>query len=306
MDTKKLIEEVLLDLGNNKSLMEVSSKIQIIVRLLCDQKLKDWYRCEFVTGYKDEELPGYRISQAADIKADYIRPQGFGAWKVSGQSVPIANLGVEKYKQVMTVRMTDTIAAIIEYSKHPDNIAMSLSPYELILVQRVLGEAQIQSAHKELSPSTFQTIIDNVQGRIIDLFMDLNEKVFDGEIDINSATAKQEIHQVITNNITAGIYHSGTGDVNVTDSVVGNTASVTMTATDIEAVKKCISDILSSKELENNTDAQEEIAIIQNEVKKEKPSRKIIKKSLLFLKEVAVQTSASVSAQAIATALGIV
>ena len=32
MDTKKLIEEVLLAHGNNKSLTDVSSKIQIIVR----------------------------------------------------------------------------------------------------------------------------------------------------------------------------------------------------------------------------------------------------------------------------------
>lgn len=40
MDTKKLIEEVLLDLGNNKSLTDVSCKIQIIVRLLGDEKLK--------------------------------------------------------------------------------------------------------------------------------------------------------------------------------------------------------------------------------------------------------------------------
>ena len=215
--------------------------------------------------------------------------------------MPIANLGIEKYKQVMTVRMTDTIAAIIEYSKHPDNLAMSLSPYERVLVQKVLGEAQIQSVHKELSPSTFQTIIDNVQGRIIDMFMDLNEKVFGGEIDINSVKAKQEIHQVITNNITTGIYHSGTGDINVTDSVVGS--SVTMTETDIEAVKKCLTEILASKELAGDLDAQEEIAIIQGEVKKEKPRRKIIKKSLLFLKDVAVQTGASICAQAITIAL---
>ena len=306
MDTKTLIEEVLLDLGNNKSLTDVSSKLQIIVRLLGDQELKDWYRKEFVTGYKDQDLPEYRISQAADIKANYIRPQGFGAWKVSGQSVPIVNLGIDKYKQVMTVRMTDTIAAIVEFSKHPDSIAMSLTPYELVLVQQVLGTAQIQSVHKELSPSTFQTIIDNVQGRIIDMFMDLNEKVFDGEIDLKSATTKQEIHQVITNNITAGIYHSGNGDVNVTDSVVGNTANVTMTETDIEAVNKCLSTILSSKELKEDADAQEEIAIIQSEVKKEKPSRKLIKKSLLFLKEVAIQAGASICTQAIAVALGIV
>ena len=124
MDVKTLIEEVLIDLGNNKSLTEVSSKIQIIVRLLGDDDLKKWYQAEFVSGYKDQDLPEYRISQAADIKADYLRPQGFGVWKVSGQSVPVANLGSEKYGEIMTVRMTDTISSIIEYAKHPDHIAM--------------------------------------------------------------------------------------------------------------------------------------------------------------------------------------
>lgn len=75
MDVKTLIEEVLIDLGNNKSLTEVSSKIQIIVRLLGDDDLKKWYQAEFVSGYKDQDLPEYRISQAADIKADYLRPK---------------------------------------------------------------------------------------------------------------------------------------------------------------------------------------------------------------------------------------
>ena len=119
MDTKKLIEEVLLDLGNNKSLTDVSSKIQIIVRLLGDEKLKSWYTCEFITGYNDHELPKYRISSAVEIKANYIVPQGFGAWTFSGQSVPVANLGLEKYKEIMTVRFYDTISVIIEFSKHP-------------------------------------------------------------------------------------------------------------------------------------------------------------------------------------------
>lgn len=41
MDTKKLIEEVLLDLANNKSLTDVSSKIQIIVRLLGNDELSN-------------------------------------------------------------------------------------------------------------------------------------------------------------------------------------------------------------------------------------------------------------------------
>ena len=74
MDAKKLIEEVLLDLGNNKTLTEVSSKIQIIVRLLGDEELKAWYNCEFVKGYQDEKLPDYRMAMAAEIKAYYFVP----------------------------------------------------------------------------------------------------------------------------------------------------------------------------------------------------------------------------------------
>lgn len=222
MDTKTLIEEVLLDLGNNKSLTDVSSKIQIIVRLLGDNKLKLWFDCEFVKGYDKEEIPDYRVSQAVDIKADYLVPQGFGMWRISGQSVPIANLGTEMYKEMMTVRFKDTISSIIEYSRHPEDIAMSLNPYEQVLVQRVLGDAQIQSVRKVLSPSTFQTIIDNVQSRIIDLFIDLNETVFNDEIDVRSSSVvKGQIHNVVNNYITAGIVQSGPGVIEAPYSTIG-------------------------------------------------------------------------------------
>lgn len=97
MDTKKLIEEVLLDLDNNKSLKDVSTKIQIIVRLLGDDKLKEWYNNEFITGYKGKEHPDYRVAQAADIKATYLAPQGFGVLQVTGQSVHLLNLAWKHY-----------------------------------------------------------------------------------------------------------------------------------------------------------------------------------------------------------------
>lgn len=230
MDAKKLIEEVILDLGNNKNLTEVSSKIQIIVRLLGDDKLKAWYNCEFVKGYQDEELPDYRVATAAEIKADYFVPHGFGLLSVSGQSVPVANLGMEKYKKIMSISFKDTISSIIEYAKHPEQIAMSLTPYELIQVQKVLGDAQIQRAHKVIPPAVFKTIIDNVQSRIIDLFMDLDERVFNGQLDIESASAKEEIHQVITNNFTAGVIQTGAGKIDITNSTVA--ASIEGSITD--------------------------------------------------------------------------
>lgn len=228
MDVKKLIEEVLIDIGNNKSLTDVSSKIQIIVRLLGDGKLRKWYNCEFVTGYKDEELPDYRKTRAADIKANYMTLQGLGALHMPNQSVPIMNLGNEKYNQIMTVEIKDNISSIVEYSKHPDNMAMTLSPYEKGLVQKVLGYAQIIGVHKIIPPSVFQTIVDNVQNRIIDLFMDLNEKVFNGELDISSSQGKKEIQQVINNYITAGVVNTGSGNIDASNSinVANNNASM--------------------------------------------------------------------------------
>lgn len=285
MDTKKLIEEVLLDLGNNKSLTEVSSKIQIIVRLLGDEKLKDWYTCEFVTGYKDQNLPDYRISQAADIQANYLVPHGFGAISFRGQSVPVMNLGTEKYKEIMTVRFTDTISAIIGYSKHPEDISMSLSPYELILVQKVLGEAHIQSVHKVLSPSTFQTIIDNVQGRIIDMFMDLNERVFNGELDLKSNTVKKEIHQVINNNITARIVQTGTGTIEANNSTIAATLEQELSAESISKLTTLTDDVerLAKESNEEFNDIAQEIVDIRTELSKQKPNIGFLKKSFKAL-----------------------
>lgn len=285
MDTKKLIEEVLLDLGNNKSLTDVSSKIQIIVRLLGDEKLKSWYTCEFVTGYKDQELPDYRISQAADIQANYLVPHGFGAMSFRGQSVPVMNLGTEKYQEIMTVRFTDTISAIIGYSKHPEDISMSLSPYELILVQKVLGEAHIQSVHKVLSPSTFQTIIDNVQGRIIDMFMDLNEKVFNGELDMRSNMAKKEIHQVINNNITAGIVQTGSGTIEANNSSIAARIEQPLSVETIKQLTTLTDEVerLTKDVNDEFDDIASEIVDIRSELSKPHPNSGLLKKSFKAL-----------------------
>ena len=285
MDTKKLIEEVLLDLGNNKSLTDVSSKIQIIVRLLGDEKLKSWYTYEFVTGYKDQELPEYRITHAVEIKANYIVSRGFSAWKLSGQSVPVANLGLEKYKEIMTVRFCDTISAIIEYSKHPKDVAMSLTPYEQALVQKVLGEAHIQNFHKVLSPSTFQTIIDNVQGRIIDMFMDLNERVFNGELDLKSNSAKKEIHQVITNNITAGIVQTGSGTIEANNATIAAKIELSPSTDVIANLNSLVDEIerVVKDANEKFDDIARELIDIRTELSKPQPNSSFLKKSFKAL-----------------------
>ena len=285
MDVKKLIEEVLVDLGNNKSLTDVTSKIQIIVRLLGDDKLRKWYNSEFVTGYTDEQLPDYRKSRAADIKANYMTPQGFGALHMPNQSVPVMNLGMEKYNQIMTIEIKENISSIVEYSKHPNNMAMTLSPYEKGLVQKVLGYSQIIGVHKIVPPSVFQHIIDNVLNRIIDLFMDLNEKVFNGELDITSSQGKKEITQVVNNYINAGVVNTGNGSIDASNST--NTVNINSPMND--EVKENLSYIISEIEKIASDhedwlkDISQELLDIHSELNSATPEPKVLAKSFKAL-----------------------
>lgn len=285
MDVKKLIEEVLEALGDNKTLTDVASKIQIIVRLLGDKKLRSWYNCEFVTGYQDEELPEYRITRAADIKATYLVPQGFSILNMPDQSIPIFNLGKDKYEEVMTIKLKENVSSIIEYSKHPEKLAMSLSPYEMSLVQKVIGEAHIRSAHKIIPPSVFQHIIDNVQNRIIDLFMDLNEKVFNGELDITSSQGKKEITQVVNNYINAGVVNTGSGSVNASNST--NTVNVNDSMSDDvkERLNFIVSEIekIASDHDEWLKDISQELLDIHSELQSSSPQPKVLAKSFKAL-----------------------
>ena len=285
MDVKKLIEEVLEALGNNRTLTEVASKIQIIVRMLGDEKLRSWYNCEFVTGYRDEELPEYRITRAADIKATYLVPQGLGAWHMPDQSVPLFNLGKEKYEEVMCIKLKENVSSIIECSKHPEKMAMSLTPYETALVQKVLGEAHIRSVHKVIPPSAFQHIIDNVQNRIIDLFMDLNEKDFNGELDLTSSKGKKEITQVINNYINAGVVNTGSGTIDSSYST--NTVSVNGSMSN--NVKDKLNDIVGEIEKIASDhddwlkDISQELLDIHSELQSVSPQPKMLAKSFKAL-----------------------
>ena len=285
MDVKKLIEEVLTALGDNKSLIDVSSKIQIIVRLLGDEKLRTWYDCEFVKGYLDEDVPDYRISSAAEIKADYLAPQGTGAWNMTNQSVPVANLGMEKYDEIMTIKVKDNISSIIEYSKHPNKMVMTLSPYETALVQKVLGYAHIRSVYKVVPPSVFQTIIDNVQNRIIDLFMDLNEKIFNGELDIATSQGKKEITQVVNNYITAGVVQTGYGTIDASHSSIAANLTNEVNAEIKEKLNAIIDELelIVKKNDKDNIEFSKDLTDIRTELQTTDPEPRVLKKSFKAL-----------------------
>ena len=248
-----------------------------------------------MTGYTDKELPEYRKSKAVDIRADYLVPYGFGVMRFTGQTVPMANVGPERCNGIMSIEFRGTISAIVEYNKHIDSISMSLTPYELAMVQKVLGNAQIQNARKLISPSSLQTIIDNVQNRIIDLFMDLDEKFFNGELDITSTSTKERMHQVIIQNLNAGIVQAGNGSINVSNSNIAANVTNPLSSDVISTISSFVDEI--DKIVKNNDEEHNEIAQeiinIRTELAKPNPQKSFLKDSFK-----AIAWGASVSIKA--------
>ena len=222
MDVKKLIEDVITDLANNCTLDSVSSKVQVISRILKNDRFRKWVDCEFVHGYKsDEEAPKYRTMYIAGVRASYVAPAGFGSIvKYTNQQIPIENLGVERYKKIAKIYVWDTVSIIQNAIKPDEDIHLAVGPHESADIQEVLGHCQIMSMYKVVSGQQYQRIIDKTKAMLIDFFLELNETVLDNEIDFNVMTKKNDIERIVNNTIYAGVVNTGEGSVAISDSTV--------------------------------------------------------------------------------------
>lgn len=222
MDVKKLIEDVIIDLANNCTLESVSSKVQVISRLLQNNRFKNWVDCEFVYGYKsDKDVPEYRIMYIVGVRASYVVPVGFGGlMSYKDHQIPIENLGAKKYMKIAKIHVRDTISIIQNAIKPEENIHLSIGPHESADIQEVLEGCQIMNMYKVVSSQQYQQIINKTKAMLVDFFIELNETVFDNEINFNVMTKKNDIEKVVNNTIYAGVVNTGNGSIAISDTTV--------------------------------------------------------------------------------------
>jgi len=289
MDIKQLTEEVITDLANNKSLESVSSKVQVIARLLKNDTFSKWIDQELINGYdKEDAIPEYRKAFIAGIDADYLAPRGFGALLVKRQRVPIENLGREDYEQIATVTLRQPITSLQETYRPNSNVHYSLTPFEMSKVQKVLGNVQIMQAYKVISNQDILKIINSARSKLIDLFVEFNDKIFDGDLNIHPSNKADQIQQIVIN---AGLLQTGDGTINVHDSnVIGGQNRDISISSDSKAQ---IADILRRIEQLSNevdadrTDIAEAILTIRKELEKPAPQSRILKIGFGFIKKIA-------------------
>lgn len=272
MDVKKMIEDVITDLANNCTLDSISSKVQVISRLLKNDKFRKWVDCEFVYGYKsDEDTPEYRAMYIAGVRASYIAPAGFWSIvKYTNQQIPIENLGVERYKKIAKIYVWDTVSIIQNAIKPDEDIHLAVGPHESADIQEVLGHCQIMSMYKVVSGQQYQRIIDKTKAMLIDFFLELNETVLDNEIDFNVMTKKNDIERIVNNTIYAGVVNTGEGSVAISDSTVigGKNNQVSVSSDVKQQLNAIVSQIeaLAQEVDDDRTDIAEAIIAVKEEL----------------------------------------
>lgn len=289
MDTKQLIEEVITDLANNKSLESVINKVQVIARLLKNDAFSKWIDLELINGYDEKDaIPEYRKVTIAEIKADYIVPHGFGVLHVKRQRVPIENLGKEHYEKMATIILREPITSLQDVYRRNSNVHYSLTPYEMGKVQEVLGYSQITQVYKVVSNQDILNIINKAKSKLIDLFLEFNDKIFDGGLNIPPSNQADQIQEIVIN---AGLVQTGDGTIYVHDSNVigGKNRNISLSSDS----KAQIADILNRIEQLSNevdadrTDIAEAILTIREELNKPTPQPMILKMGFSFIKKIA-------------------
>lgn len=272
MNIKKLIEDVITDLANNCTLDKVSNKVQVISRLLKNDKFRKWVDCEFVYGYKsDKETPEYRTMYIVGVKASYI-VAGFGGMiRYKNQRIPIENLEFKTYNKIAKIYVRDIVSIVQNAIKSDEDIHLVVGPHESAHIQSLLGHCQIMDMYKVVSNQQYQRIIDKTKATLIDFFVELNETVLDNEIDFNLMTKKNDIEKVVNNTIYAGVVNTGEGSIAISDStVIGGKDNQVTTSSD---VKRQLNDIVSQIEVlaqdvdDDRTDIAEAIIAVKEELK---------------------------------------
>lgn len=289
MDIKQLIEEVLTDLANNKSLESIIYKTQVIARLLKNNTFSKWIDQELINGYdKKDAIPEDRKIYIIEVKADYIIPHGFGAFHITGQRVPIENLGKERYKQIAIITLREPITSLQQAYRPDSNLHYGLTPFEISEIQEVLKNSQILRAYKVVSNQDILKIINKTKSKLIDFFMEFNDEIFGGGLNIHSLNNTDQTQKMVIN---AGLVQTGNGTVNVHDSNVigGKDQEISINSDTKTHIANILNRIeqLSNDFDEDRNDIAEAILTIRQELNKVVPQSRILKIGFEFIKKIA-------------------
>ena len=286
---KSLVDSVISDLTENKSIESILLKTQTISHYLKDEEFTTWIKHE-LNGYGDDEypLPDYRKINCI-VKVDISQPFGRMA---KNYPFPCEYIKDDKIRERMThmavFESLSEIELMMKDDKHGNDLTMAVPQY---IVQNYMAkyvEGYILVANQHINMNNIQAVISRFKSLLLTFFFELNDKM-DWDLNFNVMATKQIIKQImITNNINAAVVATegstiSTGAVSVENSHIGNVAY----SNEQKEFLSVLKDIEKLVKESGNQDLKDSVDIVKAETKKPKWNKKLMTMGLNAIKGIA-------------------
>lgn len=286
---KSLVDSVISDLTENKSIESILLKTQTISHYLKDEEFTTWIKHE-LNGYGDDEypLPDYRKINCI-VKVDISQPFGRMA---KNYPFPCEYIKDDKIRERMThmavFESLSEIELMMQDDKHGNDLTMAVPQY---IVQNYMAkyvEGYILVANQHINMNNIQAVISKFKSLLLTFFFELNDKM-DWDLNFDVMDTKQIIKQImITNNINAAVVATegstiSTGSVSVENSHIGNVA-YSNEQKEFLSVLKDIEKLVKESENQNLKDS---VDIVKAETQKPKWNKKLMTMGLNAIKGIA-------------------
>ena len=286
---KSLVDSVISDLTENKSIESILLKTQTISHYLKDEEFSTWIKHE-LNGYGDDEypLPDYRKINCI-VKVDISQPFGRMA---KNYPFPCEYIKDDKIRERMThmavFESLSEIELMMKDDKHGNDLTMAVPQY---IVQNYMAkyvEGYILVANQHINMNNIQAVISRFKSLLLTFFLELNDKM-NWELNFDVMATKQIIKQImVTNNINAAVVATegstiSTGAVSVENSHIGNVAY----SNEQKEFLSVLKDIEKLVKESGNQDLKDSVDIVKAETKKPKWNKKLMTMGLNAIKGIA-------------------
>ena len=286
---KSLVDSVISDLTENKSIESILLKTQTISHYLKDEEFTTWIKHE-LNGYGDDEypLPDYRKINCI-VKVDISQPFGRMA---KNYPFPCEYIKDDKIRERMThmavFESLSEIELMMKDDKHGNDLIMAVPQY---IVQNYMAkyvEGYILVANQHINMNNIQAVISKFKSLLLTFFLELNDKM-NWELNFDVMATKQIIKQImVTNNINAAVVATegstiSTGAVSVENSHIGNVA-YSNEQKEFLAVLKDIEKLVKES---GNQNLKDSVDIVKAETQKPKWNKKLMTMGLNAIKGIA-------------------
>ena len=286
---KSLVDSVISDLTENKSIESILLKTQTISHYLKDEEFTTWIKHE-LNGYGDDEypLPDYRKINCI-VKVDISQPFGRMA---KNYPFPCEYIKDDKIRERMTHMVVfeslSEIELMMKDDKHGNDLTMAVPQY---IVQNYMAkyvEGYILVANQHINMNNIQAVISKFKSLLLTFFFELNDKM-DWDLNFDVMATKQIIKQImVTNNINAAVVATegstiSTGAVSVENSHIGNVAY----SNEQKEFLSVLKDIEKLVKESGNQDLKDSVDIVKAETQKSKWNKKLMTMGLNAIKGVA-------------------